>query len=242
MMTEKNSIKQFFNTMYFTEVLDMLFIFYGVNVFANAAMAMYGYDVDSLPGGIIMGLYMVGSVILVVSSLLIPSIYALRYTLMCVFPMKSSYVAIQMSLAVDVLYLISSATDVAMMALAGIASKIPLKLILMVFLYIVTHITLYMNTNPALRQEDSGFVKKRMWLVFGFFYIAVVFAAMGIGYLICEKISYNTIYKVAVGTGLAVLSVSAAVTRILTGKGIKNKVRLIKVYKPSNRKKEESYV
>lgn len=200
-------------------------------------------NVEEAEGGGIMGLQVASSLIMLFASILIGINIGSNYTFVSTIPAKTSKIPLAMSLALDSIFAAVVLSDVVFFIVFGIAKYIPVKLISHLVMYIACHISLYSNVMPGGSKMDPyrlGFISGFTGFI-GYFVCTLTNAF--VGRFIADGVEYSKNSKLAVTIILAVLVVGAIVTRILSYKGVKSKLRLMKIYKSKKKKtKEESYV
>lgn len=163
-----------------------------------------------------------------------------RYTLICVFPAKASRVPFILSASVDIMYLICIITDLLLLTLYNRTYLILITLLKYLVSYIYSNLALYQSVTPALKiQSDKVSSNAVLKIIFGIlWYVLIICFTILEGKKIDEK--WNTL----IICGIIVMFVFSIISRVLTGKGVKNKIRVIKIYKEKNvkKQKEESYV
>ena len=200
-------------------------------------------NVEEAEGGGIMGLQVASSLILLFASMLIGINIGSNYTFVSTIPAKTSKIPLAMSLALDSIFAAVVLSDVVFFIVFGIAKYIPVKLISYLVMYIACHISLYSNVMPGGSKMDPY----RMGFMSGFTgfmgYIICTLTNAFVSMFIADGIDYSHKSKLIVTILLSVLIVGAILTRALSYKGLKSKLRLMKVYKTKKKKvKEESYV
>ncbi len=203
--------------------------------------AVIGCDMDAF-GSTSVYTGMISAIVLCGVGLVIQAVYSQNYQLLCVFPIKASSVPRQMVLLLDLIHLLCAAADAGMLLLCGYGNLVPLKLSLALVLYMVAHITLWLNVNPGMSRTDIRNGRKGMIVGITLLYILVISAV-----LTCYILAGGEYEGTSVQTVGIIATVAAAVlavpVRILTYRGVRSKVRLIKVYKGAGKKSREvSYV
>ncbi len=202
--------------------------------------ACFEYD-SGFVGGFSSGLAVMTAMLLIGMSIFIVGMYSSNYPLLLTMPVKSQNVPLQMSLITDVTHLLCATLEIILMICIGKGNVIVFKLFSLLIIYILAHISLYIATTPALRTNAADTAKKGGGFWWFFAYIIGCVAIVTSEVFIAEETKLNTIGLTAV---MIAFVIGAVVTRILTYKGIKNKVRVIKIYKPKKVKKQKelSYV
>lgn len=202
--------------------------------------ACFEYDSEFV-GGFSSGLAVMTAMLLIGMPIFLVGIYSSNYPLLLTMPVKSQTVPLQMSLITDVTHLLCATLEISLMLYIGKGHVIVYKLFSLLVIYILAHISLYIATTPALRSTAADSAKKGggIWWFFAYIIGCVVIVTAEV--LIAEETKLDAIGLTAV---MIAIVIGAVVTRILTYKGIKNKVRVIKIYKPKKAKKQKelSYV
>ncbi len=192
--------------------------------------------------GFLMGFSAVSVMFLAGIPIFIVSLVQTRYNLLSFLPMKASTVPAQLSLSVDVIHFANAITETVIFILTDRAELLPIKFITLFIIYIDAHLTLAMNVTPGLSQ--SNIVSRKVGS--GIFIIVIEFLAIVIAMIlntitVVEKIKTIDKYHTVCGIVLGVIVIAAIVIRVLTYKNIKNKIRLIKVFKPKKVKAPDEY-
>ncbi len=202
--------------------------------------ACFEYDTEFV-GGFSSGLAVMTAMLLIGMPIFLVGIYSSNYPLLLTMPVKSQTVPLQMSLITDVTHLLCATLEISLMLYIGKGHVIVYKLFSLLVIYILAHISLYIATTPALRSTAADSAKKGggIWWFFAYIIGCVVIVTAEV--LIAEETKLNALGLTAV---MVAFVIGAVVTRMLTYKGIKNKVRVIKIYKPKKVKKQKelSYV
>ncbi len=211
---------------------------------ASLLSAVTGYDVDAL-GGFGMGLLVAFSMLLSGVGVFIYAIYSQNYQFLCVVPLKASTVPQQMALLVDIIHAICAAADVIFIVLCGHAGRLPMRLIMLLFLYILAHSMLCVSVTPGMRNVNFLETNKGKGVVLYIVYLICISAMMVMQILMTE--SFITDPSVQSILWLVVLGMAAitVLARIVTYRILRNKVRMIKwrdVKKAKKAKREVSYV
>lgn len=190
-----------------------------------------------------MGLQVASSLLLLFVSILIGVNIGSNYTFVSTIPAKTSKIPLAMSLLLDLVFATVVLSDVIFFIVFDIAKYIPVKLISYLVMYIACHISLYVNIMPGGSKMDPY----RMGFISGF--------SGFMGYMICcmvnafvtifisDGMDYSRKATLIITIVLSVLFVGAVLTRILSYRGVRSKLRLMKIYKTKKKKiKEESYV
>lgn len=211
-----------------------------IAIAANIFSAWTGYDFDKgAPIGVQIGM----AVCMLFVSMLVAINVSYNYTFISTLPVKTSKIHVFMSAVVDCSFLIVAAVDAVIFVIFGMAEHIPVRTITYLVMYISSHIVLYAAITPGGGKQDSH----RTNIISGFTgfggYLLAAISNAATSAVIENNTSYSKSGKTAIAIILVVLFVSAVITRILTNKGIKSKLRLIKIYKKKKKSpKTESYV
>lgn len=211
-----------------------------ITVVINIFGAWFRYDRDK---GFVFGSQIAAIMLTMFLAVVIAVNVSSNYTFISTLPVKISDIHIYMSLTLDLAFIIIIAADAVTFALFNMAVHIPVRMISHLFMYIFSHILLYATTTPGGSKQDSQRTTI-LSAIMGFmgYFISIVSNAI-VSSVIDDNTSYSKSGKIAIAIILGVLFVSAVITRILTNKGIKSKLRLMKVYKGKKKsKKAESYV
>lgn len=211
-----------------------------IAIAANIFSAWTGYDMDK---GISFGVQIGMVMAIMCISMLVAINVSYNYTFISTLPVKTSKLHVFMSLTADCSFFVIAAVDVVVFVIFGMAEHIPVRTITYLVMYISSHIVLYAAITPGGGKQDT----QRTNIVsaiagFGGYFLAIISNA-ATGAVIEKSSGYSKSGITAISIILGVLLVSAVITRILTNKGIKSKLRLMKVYKGKKQsKKSESYV
>ena len=215
----------------------------GVSSVINIINAVTGYNME-LFGGMWSGSTVAMSMLMILTPVAIAMSYMNQYRLLTAMPMAMGTVPAQMSLLTDLVYIIIVVIDMIAMLIAGIYEGALLKLSATLGLYIISHIALYISARTAARSYGTaGKVVSGLLCFLGYgFGGAFTMISSSMIYEEYDVIEGQYGILLAILAGMAVL---AAVTRIVSYKGIVNCVRQIKIYKGTAKKKqvrEEQYV
>lgn len=215
----------------------------GVSSVINIINAVTGYNMDMF-GGVWSGSTVAMSMLMILTPVAIAMSYMNQYRLLTAMPMAMGTVPAQMSLLTDLVYIIIVVIDMIAMLIAGIYEGALLKLSTTLGLYIISHITLYISARTAARSYGTaGKVLSGLLGFLGYgFGGAFTMVSSTMIYEEYDIIGGQYAILLAILAGMAVL---AAVTRVVSYKGIVNCVRQVKIYKGTAEKKqvrEEQYV
>lgn len=216
----------------------------GVGSVINIINAVTGYNMEMLDGFWSVVTVMMCAIMMVLVPVAIAMSYMNQYRLLTAMPMAMGTVPAQMSLLTDLVYIIIVVIDMIAMLIAGIYEGALLKLSTTLGLYIISHIALYISARTAAKSYGTaGKVVSGLLCFLGYgFGGAFTMISSAMIYEEYDVIEGQYGILLAVLAGMAVL---AAVTRIVSYKGIVNCVRQIKIYKGTAKKKqvrEEQYV
>ncbi len=211
---------------------------------ASLLGAVTGYDVDAL-GGFGMGLLMAFSMLLSGVGVFISAIYSQNYQLICVVPLKASTVPQQMALLVDIIHVICAAADVIFTVLCGHIARLPMRLIMLLFLYIIAHSMLCAIVSPGMRNVNFQETSKGKGVVLYIIYLVCLCAVIVMQVLLTESFITEASAKPILLLVLLGAAAAAVIARIVTYRILRNKVRMIKASearRARKAKREESYV
>lgn len=210
---------------------------------SNVVSAAIGYDPDAL-SGIGVSVCMLFGMILSGVGVIIAAIYGQNYQLLCVVPLKSSTVPMQMSLLVDIVHALCAAANIMIMLLCGYYSMIPMRLVILLALYIIAHCSLSVIVSPGMRNVNFQEANKGKGVLLYFMYLIPIVVIMVLQILMTPEFTAKDSVKLFTMIALPVAAVIAVIARIVTARVIYNKVRVVKVYKKKKAKKQktESYV
>lgn len=223
-------------------VYEAIALVFGIVSAISMFNAICEYDYDFV-GGFSSGLAVMIAMLLTGMPIFIVGMYSSNYSLISTIPVKSQNVPLQMALIVDITHLLCAAMEISLMLFIGKGHVVVFKLAALILLYIMAHISLYFATSPGLRSTASDSAKRGGGLWWFITYIVGVLVIIVAEILIGEETKLDTLGLAVV---MAVLVTGAVITRILSYRGVKNKVRVIKAYKQKKKKakkeKELSYV
>ena len=210
----------------------------------NIINAVTGYNMEMFHGFWSVVTVVMYAMLMILVPVAIAMSYMNQYRLLTAMPMAMETVPAQMSLLTDFIYIIIVVIDMIAMCIAGIYEGALLRLSTTLGLYIISHIALYVSARTGAKSYGTaGKVISSILFFIGY--------GLGAGFnmVSCTMIyeNYDMIagqYGILFGI-LAGMSVLAAVTRLVSYKGIRNCVRQIKIYKGTAKKKqvrEERYV
>lgn len=216
--------------------ISVILIAIAVNIFS----AWNKYDMNKgISGGVQIAMVMAMMCI----SMLVAISVSYNYTFISTLPVKTSKIHVFMSAVVDCSFLIVAALDAVIFVVFGMAEHIPVKAITYLIMYISSRILLCAAIPPGGGKQDSHRTNVVSGFAGFFGYLLAAISNSVTASVIDDNTSYSKSGKIAIAIILGVLFVSAVITRILTNKGIKSKLRLMKVYKGKKKsKKAESYV
>lgn len=204
-------------------------------------IAPYFIKIESV-SNFLSGFSVVNVMILAGIPIFIVSLVQTRYNLLSFLPMKASTVPAQMSLSIDILHIANAITETIIFIVTDKVEYLPLKFVTLLIIYINAHITLAMSVTPGLSQSNMVSRRVGTGILLVYIQIIVFIAAMILNTLtVIDKIKSTGKYFIICAVALGVLAVASIVVRVLTYKNIRNKVRLIKVYKPKKVKKPDEY-
>lgn len=211
-----------------------------IAIAGNIISACTDYDMDK---GFSFGLQVATVMCMMFVALLVAINVSCNYTFISTLPVKTSKIHVFMSAVVDCSFFTIVAADAVIFAVLGLAEHFPLRMISHLVMYISSHVLLYTAITPGGGKQDT----QRTNIVsaiagFGGYFLAIISNA-ATGAVIEKSSGYSKSGITAISIILGVLLISAVITRILTNKGIKSKLRLMKVYKGKKQSKNsESYV
>lgn len=230
----------------FADIMDLgslILLSAGVSSVINIINAVTGYNME-LFGGVWSGSTVAMAMLMILTPVAIAMSYMNQYRLLTAMPMAMGTVPAQMSLLTDLVYIIIVVIDMIAMLIAGIYEGALLKLSTTLVLYIISHIALYISARTA--AKSYGTAGKVLSGLLGFlgygFGGAFTMVSSTMIYEKYDVIEGQYAILLAILAGMAVL---AAVTRVVSYKGIVNCVRQVKIYKGTAEKKqvrEEQYV
>lgn len=169
-------------------------------------------------------------------------IYSGNYSLMNVFPMKSSTVPLQMTLILDIINFIYFITDIIFKLISPNQYVLSLTLIPALLIYMTSHIILYICINPGLKADNGQSLKTGLSIFTLIIVYIVLILAAAISSASIEVTNTKSDKLNILNIVSCILAVSAVIVRFISYKGIKSKIRLIKVYKTKKANKNISYV
>ncbi len=208
----------------------------GIVTVVNFINAVTGYDMD-LFGGFSAGLCTVYAMILTGVGLFIVLMYSGNYQFLNVIPLKSSTVPMQMSLLLDLVHGLVLLLDVMVLLLCAQTALLPMRLLLAIMVYAIAHIGQCCIPEPGLRSTNMQEVRKGKGFLLYILYVISMIAVMVLNMLVSKILMPWHIAAVV----LPAAAVAAAIIRVVTYRVLRNKVRLVKTYKPK-KQKLESYV
>lgn len=168
----------------------------------------------------------------------------MNYGLVCAVPVKASVVPVMLSLCVDFVHFANLITELVIIAVKESYNLIPMKIISVLIMYICAHVMLNINVTPGLLQREVRYRKNTATAAIFFFEIIIIIAAVSFTIIASSAVKYTVPIRILVGIAIAVLSVAAVIARTVSYKLMKNKIRLIRVYKEIKEKEEKeiSYI
>lgn len=202
--------------------------------------AWFRYDTDH-------GLVFSGQIVSIMLIMFLAAFIAVsvssNYTFIATLPVKTSDIHTYMSLTLDLAFIIIAAANAVAFVLFDMAVHIPIRMIPHLVMYILCHIFLYTLTAPGGSKQNP----QQLGIFSGFMgfigYIMGAVSSASTSFFINKYSSYSEDGITAIAIILGALSAAAVITRILSNKGIRSKLRLIKIYKKKKKSdKAVSYV
>lgn len=233
-MNKNSTLRSINENFKFLGIYSISAIVFCFLTFFNCVMVATEFDEGFL--GMQIGLV----IVLIFMPTLITSDYTTNYKLICMFPMKSSSVPLQMALSVDMIWALPVLFDITMLLMMGMYRFALCRGVTYILIYILAHLNLAFSVTPAL----EGIVVTRK----GRPVLCIIFYSLSVSTSIVSQalclVDFNKEVKLAVSMFAVVFAIGAVFTRIFAYRMLKSKIRALKVYKANKAKseKELSYV
>ncbi len=225
-------------------ITDLLRIISLIIIVGNALVAFFKYDSERFDG-MITGVGVMTAIALLIFPVCIASVFISHYTFMTTLPVKTSKIPDIFMKTMDSQFAIIILADAVVMFLTGFERQIVIKALIYLVFYIMSYIFLYVSVTPG-ATKDTNIKRGIIGGVLGFTgYLAGIAASAALTMIIEDNRVYTSKQLTIILIIFSVIMLCAILTRLLVGRGVRTKIRLMKVYKTRSKKKaqkEESYV
>lgn len=226
----------------YTKLFDFILTICLVNTVINVITINYSDFEKSNFEFIIVGMSFANTFILCGAPLFVSSMLSKQYSLMCTMPFRSSKVPEMISSSCDIIHGLNFVIEVVLTILIAGVEVLPMRLIRMAVMYILANTLLYLSVNPELKVIETSKESVKKSGVYFFLYLGGYCTIILLYALQSEKYSYTA--RLVMYIIFAFLCPLSVIVRYLSGKGVKNKIRVVKLYNTKKVKKQkvESYI